>query len=198
MNYKRTVLVWFLLLISVLTTPQAIAKTVAQNSPSPLVSAEWLKANIQRDDIVVIDASSPRLYQQKHIPGAISANVFMLGSREVTPAAMERLVRSWGVNPGKKIVLYDEGATFMATSLFFELYHHGFSAQDMFILDGGLAKWEATGGAVAKDVTPAPAIGNITHPGMREAARARQAEFVSASGTPEKSVLVEPKKSSCP
>jgi thiosulfate/3-mercaptopyruvate sulfurtransferase len=192
MNYKRTILVWLILLLTALfAIPPAIAQTVAQNSPSPLVSTDWLKANIQRDDVVVIDASSPRLYQQKHIAGSISANVFMLGSREVTPAAMERLVRSWGVNPGKKIVLYDEGATFMATSLFFELYYHGFSAQDMFILDGGLAKWEATGGAVTKDATPAPAIGSITHPGMREDARARHAEFVSASGTPEKSVLVE-------
>jgi thiosulfate/3-mercaptopyruvate sulfurtransferase len=192
MNYERTLLAWLILLLTTFfATPQAIAETVTRISASHLVSAEWLKANIHRDDIVVVDASSPRLYQQKHIPGSISANVFMLGSREVTPAAMERLVRSWGVNPGKKIVLYDEGATFMATSMFFELYYHGFSPQDIFILDGGLAKWEATGGATTKDAKPAPAIGSITHPGMREAARARHAEFISASGTPEKSVLVE-------
>ena len=196
MDNKRTFFVWLILLLSAFSTlfiTPAQSQTHAQvgASAAPLVSAEWLKANISRDDVIIIDASSPQRYEVKHIPGAIKANVFMLGSRDVSPAQMEQLVRSWGVNLGKKIVLYDEGATYMATSLFFELYYHGFAVDNVFILNGGLARWEATGGAVTKAATPSPTVGTIVHMGLRETARARHAEFISASGAPQKSVLVE-------
>jgi thiosulfate/3-mercaptopyruvate sulfurtransferase len=202
MDNKRTFFVWLILLLSVLSSmfisqaksqPQPQPQTHAQitSRATPLVSAEWLQANISRDDVIVIDASSPQRFEVKHIPNAIKANVFMLGSRDVTAAHMEQLVRSWGMNPGTKIVLYDEGATYMASSLFFELYYHGFNMENIFILNGGLARWEANGGAVTKAPTPQPTIGTIAHAGLREGARARHAEFVSASGAPQKSVLVE-------
>jgi len=196
MDTKRGIFVWIVMLLSavlMMFIPLADAQTSPRTTPhsTPLVNVEWLKMNISRNDIVVIDASFQQLYAAKHIPGAISANVFALGSRDASPAAMEQLVRSWGVSADKTIVLYDEGATFMATSLFFELYHHGFSIADVFILDGGLAKWEAAGGATSMAPTKMPAIGNIVHKGMRESARARLAEFVSASGANGTSVLVE-------
>ena len=41
---------------------------------------------------------------------------------------MERRIQSWGVSLAKQIVLYDQGGSYFATSLFFDLYYHGFPA----------------------------------------------------------------------
>ena len=157
-----------------------------------LVSADWLQRNLGRDDLLLIDASSTRLHAAKHIPGAISVDLYMYGSpHKLASAEMERRMRSWGISPGNKIVIYDEGASMTATWLFFELHYHGYPADDLLVLDGGLAKWEAAGGAVTKDATPPPKPGSFRVAQTREDQRVRLAEFVSASGDPAKHTIVD-------
>ncbi|MBK7474291.1 MAG: hypothetical protein IPI73_30110 [Betaproteobacteria bacterium] len=123
-----------------------------------LVSVQWLEKNLHRDDVLLLDASPGQMHSMQHIPGAINVDVFTWGGREMTAAEMERRIQSWGVSAGRKVVIYDQGGSYMATSLFFDLYYHGFPAADLFVLDGGIAKWKATGGAVTKDpgATPKP------------------------------------------
>ena len=156
-----------------------------------LVSAEWLAKNLSRDDLVLIDASFGQLYAAKHIAGAVSVDVFTFGGRENLAAEMQGRIQSWGISAGKKIVIYDQGGTYMATSLFFDLYYHGFPPENLFVLDGGMAKWQATGGAVTKDPTPATKPGTFRVAKLKEDVRARLPEFLVASGDPVKNALVE-------
>ena len=162
------------------------------SAASNLVSAQWLQDNLGRDGMLVLDASSSRLYAAKHIPGAVSVDLYTYGSpHNVATAEMERRIQSWGVSPGRKVVLYDEGASMNATWLFYELHYHGVPASDLAILDGGLAKWQAIGGEVTNAPTPRPEEGTFRVTSTREDHRVRLAEFVTASGDPAKHALVE-------
>jgi thiosulfate/3-mercaptopyruvate sulfurtransferase len=104
---------------------------------------------------------------------------------------LEGRLQSWGISAGRKIVVYDQGATNMATWLFWELYHAGFPAQDLFLLDGGFAKWKELGGEVSKDPTPPPAKGSFRIVKAREDVRVRLPEFFAASGDPNNNVVIE-------
>ena len=157
----------------------------------PLVSVQWLEKNLKRGDIVLIDASPAKLYAAGHIPGAVNVDVFSFGGREVPVAEMERRIQSWGVSAGKKVVLYDQGGTYLATSLFFDLYYYGFPPEGLAVLDGGFAKWQAAGGAVSKEPTPTPQPGTFRVAKLKEDARVRLPEFLVASGDPANNALVE-------
>jgi thiosulfate/3-mercaptopyruvate sulfurtransferase len=156
-----------------------------------LVSVQWLEQNLNRDDVLVIDASPAKLHAAGHIPGAVNVDIFSFGGREIPPAEMERRIQSWGVAEGKKVIFYDSGGTYLATNLFFDLYYHGFPVEAMGVLDGGLAKWRSSGGAVTKDPTPAPGAGTFRIAKVREDARVRLPEFLAASGDPANHALVE-------
>ena len=172
---------------SLVMVHSAVAATATGN---PLASVQWLEQNLKRDDVLVIDASPAKLHAAGHIPGAVNVDVFTFGGQNLGPAHMERLIQSWGVSPGKKVVLYDQGGTYFATSLFFDLYYHGFAPEDLLVLDGGLAKWKAVGGAITKDPTPAPKPGTFRAK-VREEVRVRLPEFLVASGDPANHALVE-------
>jgi 3-mercaptopyruvate sulfurtransferase SseA len=163
----------------------------AEAGIGPLVSVQWLEKNLQRDDLLLIDASFGKMHSAGHIPGAVNVDLLTFGGRQLSAAEMERLIQSWGVSAGKKIVLYDQGGTYVATSLFFDLYYYGFPARDLAVLDGGLAKWRAAGGAVTKDPTPPPKPGTFRVAKLEEDARVRLPEFLVASGDPANNALVE-------
>jgi 3-mercaptopyruvate sulfurtransferase SseA len=163
----------------------------ADGGKGNLVSVAWLEANLKRDDVLLLDASPAQLHKAKHIPGAVNVDLFSFGGREISAAEMERRIRSWGVSEGKKVVIYDQGGTYLATSLFFDLYYYGYPAEDLRVLDGGLARWQATGGAVTAESTPAPNLGTFRVAKQNEDVRVRLPEFLVASGDPANYALVE-------
>jgi 3-mercaptopyruvate sulfurtransferase SseA len=181
---------WFLAVVigGLVVTQTAEA---ADGGKGNLVSVAWLEANLKRDDVLLLDASPAPMHRAGHIPGAVNVDVFSFGGREVPVAEVERRIRSWGVGAGKKIVVYDQGGTYFATSLFFDLHYNGFPAEDLAVLDGGLARWQAAGGAVTKDPTPAPSPGAFRVTKQNEAVRVRLPEFLVASGDPANNALVE-------
>ena len=163
----------------------------ADNGKGQLVGVPGLEQNLKRGDVLLLDASPGQLHAKGHIPGAVNVDVFTFGGRALSAAEMEKLIRSWGVNADRKIVIYDQGGTYFATSLFFDLYYHGFPPGNLAVLDGGLAKWQAAGGAVTKDPTPAPAPGTFRVAKLRDDVRVRLPEFLVASGDPANNALVE-------
>lgn len=181
---------WFCAVIasSLLLVQPAVA---GEGAGGPLVSVQWLEKNLKRNDVLLIDASPAKLHAAGHIPGAVNVDLFSFGGREVPAAEMERRIQSWGVSAGKKIVLYDQGGTYLATSLFFDLYYHGFPAEGLAVLDGGFAKWQAAGGAVTKEATPTPKPGTFRVAKLKEDVRVRLPEFLVASGDPANNALVE-------
>ena len=81
--------------------------------PGRLASAAWLKDNLARGDLLVIDASPAQLHRKGHIPGAINADLFVLSPKEVPLPQMEARLRSWGISPQTQIVIADQGGTYM-------------------------------------------------------------------------------------
>lgn len=164
---------------------------LAVEGSGPLVSVQWLSQNLNREDILVIDASPAKLHAAGHIPGAVNVDIFAFGGFELPPAQMEKRFRSWGVGEGRKVVFYDQGGTYLATNLFYDLFLHGFPLENMGVLDGGLAKWKAEGGALTQDKTPAPKAGDFRVTALRQEARVQLPEFLAASGDPANNALVE-------
>jgi len=156
-----------------------------------LVSVQWLEKNLNLGNIVLLDASAPSMYAAKHIAGAISVDIFSIAARNASAEEFEKRLQAWGANAGNKIVIYDQGATFLATTLFYELHYHGVPAENLTVLDGGLAKWQAVGGKVTKDPTPAPAPGSFRIGKPNEDVRSKLPAFLVASGDPTKHALVE-------
>jgi 3-mercaptopyruvate sulfurtransferase SseA len=162
----------------------------APASASPLVSVQWLQQN--REDVLLLDASMTPEHKANHIPGAVSVDLFSYGPpMRVATSQMEARIQSWGVSPGKKIVIYDAGGSNMATWLFFELHYHGVPAESLSILDGGLAKWQASGGPVTKEASAPPPKGTFRMTKTREEERVRLAEFVNAWGDRANHALVD-------
>lgn len=156
-----------------------------------LASVDWLKRNLTRPDLVLVDASPAPLHRQRHIPGATLSTLFTFGPKDLSVEQIESHLRSWGVGPGQQIVLYDQGGTYMATRLFWDLVHHGLPAERLLILDGGLSKWLAEGGAVTQDATPKPQPGTVRITTLNPDVRVRLPEFLAASGDPRNNVLLE-------
>ena len=158
-----------------------------------LVDATWLQKNLKNPDLVILDAS-PETYAKQHIPGAIGVNIYDLfayGFGGISDAEVEKRFRSWGVGSGKKIVIYDAGADQLATRLFFDLDYHGIPAGNIFILDGGLFKWQKDGLPVTKDPTPFPNNGNFRNTKLNQDIEAELPEVLTASGDPANNALVE-------
>lgn len=164
----------------------------AQAEPSGnLVSAEWLRSNLGRADLLLLDAQPPALHRKAHIPGAVNVNVYSYGAREQTAEDMQGLMQSWGITDSRTVVVYDQGGNMLATRLFFDLYLHGFPVGRLRLLDGGIGHWQALGGTVTAEPTPSPARGDFRVPAQRPSVLARMPAVLAASGDPVGHALVD-------
>src|SRR4029079_17096188 len=69
-----------------------------------LAGVNWLASHRSDADVLILDASAAQSYAAKHIPGAMSVDLFgWYGLKEPTPAEMERLYQSWGINRGESV-----------------------------------------------------------------------------------------------
>lgn len=169
------------------TAPVMAAEGLTGN----LVDVKWLEKNRTHPNVLILDASPAQIYAANHIPGAIGVDFLTYGFPERPLADMQQRYQSWGISPGKQIVMYDQGGSIMATRLFFSLYYHGFPAKDLLVLNGGLAKWQEQGLPLTKDPTPPPPKGSFKIEKLNEEARVKLPEFLTASGDPAKNVLLE-------
>lgn len=155
-----------------------------------LAGAEWLSGNLGNPDIIILDASPSQAYKAGHIPGAVNYDLFSYGPRELPVSEVEKRYQSMGISLGKKIIIYDQGGTMLATRLFFSLDYYGFPAKDIYILDGGMSKWKESGYTVTADASQ-PSKGSFTISKLNNEVKADLPEFLDASGDTEKNALVE-------
>ncbi|KAK9684100.1 hypothetical protein RND81_10G186300 [Saponaria officinalis] len=133
--------------------------TQAMSTSEPVVSVEWLHSNLKQPSIKVVDASwympneqrNPiQEYQVAHIPGALFFDVdgiadrttnlpHMLPSEEAFAAAVSAL----GIENKDGVVVYDGKGIFSAARVWwmFRVFGH----DRVWVLDGGLPKWRASG-----------------------------------------------------
>lgn len=182
---------WLHTLLGLIIGAAALPALAVEGIEGRLVGPQWLASNLNRPDLVLLDASFAPVYAKQHIPGAVNVDLFSYGPFEAPLPAFEKRFQSWGVSPDKTVVIYDPGGTYLATRTFFDLLYRGFPEKNLYVLDGGLAKWIATGGAVTKEPTPTPAPGSFRVTRALEEHRVRLPEFLVASGDPKAHALVE-------
>ncbi|MBN9670419.1 3-mercaptopyruvate sulfurtransferase [Roseibium aggregatum] len=122
----------------------------------PLVSTQWLADRLSSPDLVVVNAWMPPVtepeaqpvYPTAHIPGAVFFDIneicdkqsdlpHMLPQPHVFSSAMRKL----GIGDGQTLVVYDDFGFYSAPRVWWTLRCMG--AERVFILDGGLPKWQA-------------------------------------------------------
>jgi thiosulfate/3-mercaptopyruvate sulfurtransferase len=157
------------------------------NGFGPLVSTEWLAANLNRPNVRVLDCtvtlqplpggdmraeSGLAAFEQAHIPGAGFADLiedlsdtssplrFTLPSAEAFAAALGKL----GIGQDTHVVLYADVAHW-ATRLWWMLRHYGFD--NAAILDGGLHAWKAEGRTLDSGAAKPVAVQSLTLPQNR-------------------------------
>ncbi|KAK6154541.1 hypothetical protein DH2020_008789 [Rehmannia glutinosa] len=138
---------------------QASFSVQSLSTNEPVVSVDWLHANLQEPDVKVLDASwympdekrNPlQEYQVAHIPGALFFDVdgvadqttnlpHMLPSEEAFAAAVSAL----GIENKDGLFVYDGKGIFSAARVWwmFRVFGH----DRIWVLDGGLPRWRASG-----------------------------------------------------
>jgi thiosulfate/3-mercaptopyruvate sulfurtransferase len=128
--------------------------------PERLVSTEWLAEHLGQPGLVVVESDEDvLLYETGHIEGGVKIDWHTDLNDPVTRdyldgAGFAKLVGSKGIARDTTVVIYgDKNNWWAAYALWvFTLFGH----EDVRLLDGGRAKWEAEGRPYTTDV-PSPA-----------------------------------------
>lgn len=167
-----------------------LAAPLVQANPRPLVDAAWLQQALAAGDVLVLDAQPGKLHETGHIPGAVHVDIFAYGPDEADTPAMQRRIQSWGVSPGRRVVIYDQGGSYFAPRLYFELLYRGHPPERLHLLDGGMARWRAAGHTVTQEKSAPPPAGTfrVRH---RADVRADLPEVLVATGDTQRHAVVD-------
>ena len=151
------------------------AAIIARRGRSSLVSAPWLKDNLDDPKLRVLDvtqvldrttntvAPAVDTYMTSHVPGARFVDV---GGRLSTPdPKLHNLAPSpeqfaaelsrQGVDDDSHVVLYSSSKVMWATRVWYLMNAFGFEGE-VSVLDGGLKAWTRAGGGTVSGVEPTP------------------------------------------
>jgi thiosulfate/3-mercaptopyruvate sulfurtransferase len=158
----------FILLVSLLLAGHASAKHAPPSARTidPIVSTDWLAANLGNPGLVILDIRSAELYGEDHIPNAINEPFVVPFSAWITmrdglllevPPVSELFgtIGNLGISRDSRVVIVTAPnlgeppfyGLSNATRVAFTLIYAG--VKNVAILDGGYPKWVADG----KDVT---------------------------------------------
>lgn len=128
---------------------------------SDIVSAEWLKQNL--DKVRVLDASwympadkrdTRKEFETAHIPGAAFYDIDALSDHSTSlphmlppPEQFAHDAGALGIGDGDMVVVYDTAGLFSAARVWFAFKTMGHDK--IAVLDGGLPAWKAAGGMLA-------------------------------------------------
>ena len=131
-----------------------------------LVTTEWLANEMGASDLRIVDASkhlpetgrdAQAEYLAAHIPGAVFMDLSDLVDSDApventlpSAAKFASRMQALGLGDGSRIVIYDDSPITSATRAGFMLTKFG--AQNVALLDGGIAKWKAEGRKCAQGV----------------------------------------------
>ncbi|MGN6325985.1 sulfurtransferase [Pseudolysinimonas sp.] len=126
--------------------------------PERLVTTAWLAEHLGEPGLVVVESDEDvLLYETGHIPGAVKVDWHTDLNDPVTRdyvdgAGFAKLLGSRGIGRDTTVVLYgDKNNWWAAYALWvFSLFGH----EDVRLLDGGRAAWEAEGRAYTTEATP--------------------------------------------
>lgn len=130
--------------------------------PEKLVSGEWLEANLGTPGLVVVESDEDvLLYETGHIPGAVKIDWHTdlndpVERDYINGEQFAKLLGSKGISRDSTIVIYGDKSNWWAAYALwvFTLFGH----EDVRLLDGGRAKWEADGRAYTTEVPTPEAV----------------------------------------
>ena len=161
----------------------ASAAAPALAADGPLVTTDWLEAQLDADDVRVFEVSvNPEVYEGGHIPGAVNllwhTDLVDPVRRDIAGReALEARLRAAGLDEGDTIVLYGDTNNWFAAWGAWVLHVYGLDAK---LLDGGRKLWEAEGRPLSA-TPPSREPGDVSLAAADESARARLADVVAAS-----------------
>jgi thiosulfate/3-mercaptopyruvate sulfurtransferase len=179
----------FILFASLLVGSHALAK---ERTIDPIVSTDWLEANMALEKLVIIDVRSPDKYQEGHIPNSVNIPFKVPLSDWITvrndlllelpeDSALFNTIGSCGIKSGSPVVIVSTiakppappyplaDATRVADTLIYA------GVRNVAILDGGFPKWKAEG----KPVTAkAPGVRPGKYEGATDASMFVSKEYV--------------------
>ena len=140
--------------------------------PGRLIGADWLVEHLADPDLRLVHVSpNRRVYNRRHIPGAVFADLHReialrgtapeTGDAErewliPTPEQTAAVLRRWGVGEGDRVVFYDDvGLNRQAIRGYWLLRLYRFPLDRMHILDGGIEAWRRAGHATTTEVPAA-------------------------------------------
>jgi len=125
-----------------------------------IVSAEWLKAELGKSDIRVVDATlflpdhgrnARAEFEAGHIPGAVFLDLDEVADTSCglphmlpAPEKFASRAQAMGLGDGSRIIVYDNSPLRSAARAWWMF--HVFGAHSVMVLDGGLDAWKAAGG----------------------------------------------------
>ena len=127
-----------------------------------LVSKDWLKDNLENENLLVLDARGEKAYNGGHIPGAIATSWQSFSDMEGAPGDMgwgvvkeanelSESIAALGIDQDKKIVVYTDVLNGWGEDarIFWTMEMAGLN--NVRILDGGYNLWEASDLEVSKE-----------------------------------------------
>jgi thiosulfate/3-mercaptopyruvate sulfurtransferase len=124
----------------------------AAQQPIALVEAEWLKANLNKTDIRIVDVSGKDdTFGKGHIPGAVQVKRHIdLGDLSKSPSSLyptkeqfEQLMSRLGISPDTTVVAYDDSFSLYAARLLFIMEVYGHDTGKLKLLNGGSVRWKS-------------------------------------------------------
>jgi thiosulfate/3-mercaptopyruvate sulfurtransferase len=163
--------------------PVIAAKRYAH--PDALVSTEWLAERLADDSIRILECDEDvLLYEVAHIPGAqkldwhTDLNDSVIRDY-VNREQFQELLRSRGIDESKTVVLYGDKNNWWAAYALWVFKLFGF--ENVRLLDGGRAKWEAEGRAMTSERPSFPRTSYDAPPRSDEKIRAFAADALAQS-----------------
>ena len=128
--------------------------------PEVLVSTDWVTAHLKDPKVRIVESDEDLLlYETGHIPGAVKIDWVTdlndpLVRDYISRSALEKLLRSKGINPDTTIVLYGDKNNWWAAYAFwvFRLFGLG----NLKLMDGGRARWAEEGRPLVTEVPSYP------------------------------------------
>ena len=115
-----------------------------------LIETDALRRELERGEVLVVDARRPVDYAKGHIPGAVSFNSYDIFATDTRPDALKAFARDMaaryltnGISGSRPIAVYEEDTGMRAAREAWMLQYVGHP--HVRILHGGLAAWRAAG-----------------------------------------------------
>ena len=169
---------------------------------APFVGAEWLKAHLNDDALVLLDASwylpadnrnTQAEFEQQHIPGARFFDIDSIADPSSglphtlpTPDRFAEALQSLGITEGHTVVVYDSAGLLSAPRAWWMFRVFGW--ERVAVLKGGLPAWLRLGGDTASGL-----VESVSAPGLALPFRAElfadQNDVITATDTGDRQIL---------